>query len=84
MKKIYPLKLAYIRKFLYLCAKFRAKRIMTEELKHKFEAIFAKVIDANNEKVELVSSPRMVKVPLADGLGIYYVFDYIIQSLVSR
>lgn len=57
---------------------------MTEELKHKFEAIFAKVIDTDNEKVELVSSPRMVKVPLADGLGIYYVFDYIIQYKIAE
>lgn len=52
---------------------------MTEELQHKFEAIFAKVIDTEQGKVELVPNPGIVQVAMADGFGLHYAFHFAIR-----
>ncbi len=75
-------KFAYINYFLYLCAKLR-NTTMKEEIIHKFESIFAKVIDTDQGNVELVPSPQVVQVPMAEGFGLHYAFHYAIRYKID-
>ena len=56
---------------------------MKEEIIHKFESIFAKVIDTDQGNVELVPSPQVLQVPMADGFGLHYAFHYAIRYKID-
>lgn len=57
---------------------------MADELQHKFEAIFAKVIDTEQGKVELVPKPKPVYVCMADGFRYEYAFHCAIKYRIGE
>ena len=59
---------------------------MQEEIIHKFESIFAKVINTEQDKVEveLMYSPGEFSVPMASGFSLHYAFHYAIRYKIEN
>lgn len=59
---------------------------MQEEIIHKFESIFAKVINTEQDKVEveLMYSPGEFSVPKASGFSLHYAFHYAIRYKIEN
>ncbi|MBQ7382457.1 MAG: ImmA/IrrE family metallo-endopeptidase [Paludibacteraceae bacterium] len=52
---------------------------MTEELQHRFESIFSKVIDTEGGDVQLIQTPKPVYYSMADGFRFEYSFHFAIN-----
>jgi len=57
---------------------------MSEDLQHRFEAIFAQVINTERGKVELVPKPFPVYVNMADGFRLEYAFHFVIKYWIEE
>lgn len=56
---------------------------MSDELQHRFEAIFAQVINMEQGKVELIYKPNHIYHSLADGFRLEYIFHFAIKYTIG-